>query len=386
MKNNFLHKGDIVCNPKMNYVRIYVGASLANWLIDDFKSYSMLKKVLDSVLSAVKHYDAKIVLDSSSEAERPYRDLLENKELFKLGWIEKWKDENKIRDDKFEIWVSDFECKNNNERYGYLFRAVNQYKNNVSYAVDINHLYKRKFLRKFLCPMSRNTIERKKLYELFESDDNLKQNTFYSFNYRENPPYPNPEEDDLLPHLPLERYGLNNNIDVVRRDETAGIEYQYTSIVNILCETFFYKFNTQNEEQVQKFFTEKTFRPLAICQPFIYVGMHGMLDKLKSYGFKTFGDFWDESYDNIEDDDTRLDIIMNIIKKLNEKSLEELHEMYIEMIPILKHNFNRLYNIGKEHYEFHISHNYNQVGNDESYFAEFRKIFENYEKIPTNFR
>ena len=82
MKNNFLHKGDIVCNPKMNYVRIYVGASLTNWLIDDIKSYSMLKNVLDSVLSAVKHYYAKIVLDSSSEAERPYRDLLEKKQVF----------------------------------------------------------------------------------------------------------------------------------------------------------------------------------------------------------------------------------------------------------------------------------------------------------------
>jgi hypothetical protein len=181
----------------------------------------------------------------------------------------------------------------------------------------------------------------------------------------------------LLPHLPLERYGLNNNIHDVRRDETAGIEYQYTSIVNILCETFFYKFNTQNEEQVQKFFTEKTFRPLAICQPFIYVGMYGMLDKLKSYGFKTFGDFWDESYDNIIDWNERYKMIESIVLQLSNYSIEKCNEIYKEMIPILKHNRNRYLELNK-HWESNIKEDDTlleyKLDNEDEYYKLFKKM------------
>ena len=49
---------------------------------------------------------------------------------------------------------------------------------------------------------------------------------------------------------------------------------------------------------------------------------------LKGLGFKTFPEFFDESYDEIEDVRGRYDAVLNNILELNKKSLEELKEMY----------------------------------------------------------
>jgi hypothetical protein len=52
--------------------------------------------------------------------------------------------------------------------------------------------------------------------------------------------------------------------------------------------------------------TEKSLRPVACGQPFILAGTHGSLEYLRGYGFKTFGNIWDEQYDTIENPKDRL--------------------------------------------------------------------------------
>ena len=52
--------------------------------------------------------------------------------------------------------------------------------------------------------------------------------------------------------------------------------------------------------------TEKSLRPIACAQPFILAGTHNSLEYLRSYGFKTFGHIWDESYDLVEVPEERL--------------------------------------------------------------------------------
>ena len=47
--------------------------------------------------------------------------------------------------------------------------------------------------------------------------------------------------------------------------------------------------------------TEKTFKPIVMQQPFIIQSCKGSLEYLRRYGFKTFADFWDESYDEADD-------------------------------------------------------------------------------------
>jgi hypothetical protein len=92
------------------------------------------------------------------------------------------------------------------------------------------------------------------------------------------------------------------------------------SCVHIVTETSF-----QNNEL---FLSEKGLKPIIMYQPFIVFGPSGYLKRLKIYGFKTFSDFWDESYDDIEDHRKRLDLLIKLVNELNKKSIEELNELY----------------------------------------------------------
>jgi hypothetical protein len=64
--------------------------------------------------------------------------------------------------------------------------------------------------------------------------------------------------------------------------------------------------------------TEKTFKPIAMGMPFVIVGTQGSLRYLRSYGFKTFGDLWDESYDDEPDDSKRIEKIAHTLKLLDD--------------------------------------------------------------------
>jgi hypothetical protein len=63
--------------------------------------------------------------------------------------------------------------------------------------------------------------------------------------------------------------------------------------------------------------TEKSLRPIACAQPFILAGTHGSLEYLRSYGFKTFSDVWDESYNLVEDPSERLIQIAELMKYIS---------------------------------------------------------------------
>jgi hypothetical protein len=63
--------------------------------------------------------------------------------------------------------------------------------------------------------------------------------------------------------------------------------------------------------------TEKSLRPIAIGQPFILAATAGSLEYLHSYGFKTFGSIWDESYDAVKDPEQRLYAITNLMAQID---------------------------------------------------------------------
>jgi len=86
--------------------------------------------------------------------------------------------------------------------------------------------------------------------------------------------------------------------------------------------------------------TEKTFRPILQMTPFIIFGPEGFLSNLKKSGFKTFDNYWDESYDDLSRRD-RVVAIRSVLERLFLLSSQELTEMYTDMQPILIHNKNR---------------------------------------------
>ena len=93
--------------------------------------------------------------------------------------------------------------------------------------------------------------------------------------------------------------------------------------------------------------TEKTFKPIALGMPFIIVGTQGSLQYLRSYGFKTFGDLWDESYDDEPDDSNRIEKIAQVLKLLDELG-EYRQAIFDSAQEIIKHNWNHFYNGGFE--------------------------------------
>jgi hypothetical protein len=66
------------------------------------------------------------------------------------------------------------------------------------------------------------------------------------------------------------------------------------------------------------FITEKTFKPIAYQHPFLILGQPKVLDYLRSQGFETYNNIFDESYDDEYDLDKRLEKIINNIKGFNQ--------------------------------------------------------------------
>jgi hypothetical protein len=93
--------------------------------------------------------------------------------------------------------------------------------------------------------------------------------------------------------------------------------------------------------------TEKTFKPIALGMPFVIVGTRGSLEYLRSYGFRTFGDIWDESYDDA-DDDVRIEKIASLLKDLDDLSTDQKQKLFESARDVIEHNWNHFYHGGFE--------------------------------------
>ena len=85
-------------------------------------------------------------------------------------------------------------------------------------------------------------------------------------------------------------------------------DYEATEI-EVVLETLF--------DDSRLHLTEKSLRPIACGQPFILASTTGSLEYLRNYGFKTFSNCWDESYDLEPDPKERLIKITELMKHLD---------------------------------------------------------------------
>lgn len=144
----------------------------------------------------------------------------------------------------------------------------------------------------------------------------------------------------------LRKYFRENSLNLLRvLDDTDKFQtenhagdlslYLGRSFVNICVETM-----PIDLELPLIFFSEKIFKPIACKRPFILYGNYKSLEKLHEMGYETFGQWWDESYDLIEDPIRRLQAVSNTIEQVASFSLEDLHKIYesSEMQKILEHN------------------------------------------------
>jgi hypothetical protein len=84
--------------------------------------------------------------------------------------------------------------------------------------------------------------------------------------------------------------------------------------------------------------TEKSLRPIACGQPFILVATQGSLDYLKSYGFKTYGEIIDETYDTIADPEQRLQAIIETMKQISKWTTSQRKSNLHQMRKIAEYN------------------------------------------------
>ena len=92
--------------------------------------------------------------------------------------------------------------------------------------------------------------------------------------------------------------------------------------------------------------TEKTFKAIALEMPFALVAPAGSLAYLRSYGFKTFGSIFDESYDEETDDIRRIERVTKLLKELNDLSVTERQKIHQACLPVVEHNFEHFYGQG----------------------------------------
>jgi len=71
------------------------------------------------------------------------------------------------------------------------------------------------------------------------------------------------------------------------------------------------------------FRTEKTYKPIAMGHPFVAVANRGFYRDLHRAGYKTFSDLIDESFDLIDNNQDRLDRIVQVVQDLCASNLAE---------------------------------------------------------------
>jgi len=118
---------------------------------------------------------------------------------------------------------------------------------------------------------------------------------------------------------------------------SADVDFkQLTSALwHIVTETIYF--------QPKLHLTEKVFKPIVAQRPFMLVAAPGNLAYLKSYGFKTFDRWIDESYDSEQDHYLRIEKITAELARLCAMSPEQLKQMHQEMQEVLLYNYNHFY-------------------------------------------
>ena len=100
--------------------------------------------------------------------------------------------------------------------------------------------------------------------------------------------------------------------------------------VNLVTETLFFTNAI--------FPTEKIFKPMLHGQIFLLAGAPGFLKKLRSYGFKTFSPYIDETYDDIDDPVERGIALVRTLKAIVKSSEADFAALLLQCQPTIQHN------------------------------------------------
>ena len=102
---------------------------------------------------------------------------------------------------------------------------------------------------------------------------------------------------------------------------------------------------TDYEDFLWTYVTEKTFKPIIGMRPFVINGQAAVYKWLTDRGFRTFNRYWDHI--NLETCDIH-DIHPNICSVIEYLNTQDLTKMYKEMLPDLQYNRQRFFEYARE--------------------------------------
>lgn len=212
--------------------------------------------------------------------------------------------------------------------------------------MDIDKIIPFKLKNKILCYNRRPRTHRKILLYYLQQDPSLLSNIDLTFGGASNAymdinhinPLRECLEDEELCQT-IFNYFEDNKPELTIDD--SDLEINLAASFNLVQhqETFI---SLISETEVRKdilFLSEKMYKPIYAQQPFIVYGNPHSLKHLKELGFKTFDKWINESYDNEENFEKRLAMILKELRVIASKSLEELTTMRNEMKEVLIHNY-----------------------------------------------
>jgi hypothetical protein len=138
--------------------------------------------------------------------------------------------------------------------------------------------------------------------------------------------------EDVIPNIP-------QIVDRTSEETWPQEEFYEGTFCELVTETFSESgIHTNFTDNSGIFISEKVFKPLLACRPFILNANPFTLAELKKLGFKTFDKYWDEEYDSILDINQRHDKLLDIISYINKKPNNELSSILLDMKDILLFN------------------------------------------------
>lgn len=141
-------------------------------------------------------------------------------------------------------------------------------------------------------------------------------------------------KDRLLERLPLVLDNENNIAEMCSDTRFETRKFYANSLISIITET--------NYDSNIVTATEKTFKPIREKHPFIIIGAKGALTEIKRLGFLTFDKFWDESYDDISDNNQRMRKIIEVLNEISMWDNTKILDFKKHAKGIVEHNFNLL--------------------------------------------
>ena len=193
--------------------------------------------------------------------------------------------------------------------------------------------------------------------------------------------------EGLQQHLPIDLAEGGEADDFVQWDWKKRLDdfKKFTdcyanSYIDIVSETFAGDYDKGNYDLskvkypfLQNFVTEKTWRCFHWRRPFLLNAEPNCIAHLHDLGFKTFGDFWDESYAGLNKMEDRCDAIADIVADMLTWDELKLNAVFDSptMQDILEHNYQLLKkHAGKNHYEPLLSTLYNKQIEDKPFELE----------------